>query len=99
MLPNPPAVRTGLGKPRWDVLAFRHHPLQEGADGEMGGGIVGIEAPLQQAQGGEVVPVPSRCSTSGVTKAEWVRVQGLQGHLHAPSFNFHLDSLQTGQPL
>lgn len=26
----PSALRTGLGKPRWDVLAFRHHPLQEG---------------------------------------------------------------------
>lgn len=51
----------------------------------MGGGIVGIEAPPpspQQAQGGELVALPSHRSTSGVTKGEGVRGQGLQGHLH-----------------
>lgn len=53
----------------------------------MGGGIVGIEAPQppptppQQAQVGELVGLPSHRSTSGVTKGEEVRGQGLQGHL------------------
>lgn len=27
------AVRTGLDKPRWDMLAFRYHPLQVGRGG------------------------------------------------------------------
>lgn len=87
----PSAVRTGLGKPRWDVLAFRHHPLQEGR-GRWEEGLWALKPP-QQAQGGELVSLPSRCSTSGVTKGEGVRVQGLQGHLRVPPVSISIWTL------
>lgn len=62
MLP-PTTVRTGLGKPRWDVLAFGHHPLQEGRGRREEG--LWVLKPPQQAQGGDLVPLPSQCSSSG----------------------------------
>lgn len=49
---GPPTVGTGLARPRWDVLAFGHCPLQggRGRQEEGGGGW-----PPQQARGRELV--------------------------------------------
>lgn len=96
------AVRTGLGKPRWDVLAFRHHPLQEGRD-RWEEGLWVLKPPPPPPQAG------TRRRTDPCAKlllhfrgdkgwgGEGIRPPGAPSC--APSFNFHLDSLQTGQPL
>lgn len=99
MLPPPSALRTGLGKPRWDVLASRHHPLQEGR-GRWEEGLWVLKPPP---------PAGTRWRTGSFAKpplhfrgdkgwgGEGTRPPGAPSH--APSFNFHLDPLQSGQPL
>lgn len=100
MLP-PSAVRTGLGKPRWDVLAFRHHPLQEGR-GRWEEGLWVLKPPTTAT----TTTAGTRRRTGPFSKpqrgdegwgGEGTRPPGAPSR--APSFNFHLDSLQTGQPL
>lgn len=50
--PSPPTVGTGLAKPRWDVLAFGHCPLQEGRGRrEAGLGVVAFLAGTRQRTG------------------------------------------------
>lgn len=81
----PPTVGTGLARPRWDMLAFGHCPLQEGCsrrEGDLGEG----EWPPQQARGREWVPLLSDIPApvqgwGGVSGWGW---EALRGHLRVP---------------
>lgn len=78
----PLTVGTGLARPRWDVLAFGHCPLQEGRD-RWGGGIEGSSLPSRhETENWSLCP-------AGVPVQGWRRVnrwgwEAPRGHLCVP---------------
>lgn len=59
--PPSPSAGTGMARPRWDVLAFGHCPLQEVRGRQEGG-----PRPPQQARGSDGSLCPARAPGSGV---------------------------------
>lgn len=68
--PCPPTVGTGLARPRWDVLAFGHCPLQE-ARGRCEGGLRGC--------GGEVASTAGEGQSTGPCAQPVLQFRGEEG--------------------